>query len=172
MSSDLVVFVLKLAGLLAAVAVVVAVLGRFTGPRYPRGALPYFWRGYLLSKGEAAFYHALRQAVPPDLTIAPKVRVSDVIGCDAAAWKRGFGGRISQKHVDFVLVDARTTAFMLVVELDDKTHGRRDRRDRDDFVDRALAAAGIPVLRVPAAARYDAGALRVMLAERLPASPD
>jgi hypothetical protein len=167
MSSDLVVFVLMLGGLLAAVAVLVAILKRFTGPRYPQGALPYFSRGYLLSKGEAAFYHALRQAVPPGLTIAPKVRVSDVIGCDAAAWKRGFGGRISQKHVDFVLVDARTTALVMVVELDDKTHGRRDRRDRDDFVDRALAAAGIPVLRVPAAAGYDADELRAQLDEAL-----
>src|SRR4029079_10203671 len=119
-------------------------------PRYPSGALPYFSRGYLLSKGEAAFFHALRQSVPPGLMIAPKVRVSDVIGCDAAAWKRAFGGRISQKRVDFVLVDARTTAFVLVVELDDKSHRQRDRRGRDDFVDRALAAAGIPVLRVPA----------------------
>jgi hypothetical protein len=166
-SSDLVVFVLMLAGLLAAVVAVAALLRRFTGPRYPQGALPYFSRGYLLSKGEAAFYHALRQAVPPGLAIAPKVRVSDVIGCDAAAWKRGFGGRISQKHVDFVLIDARTTAFALVVELDDKTHGRRDRRDRDDFVDRALAAAGICVLRVPAAARYDAAELRTLLHEKV-----
>jgi hypothetical protein len=167
MSSDLVVFVLMLAGLLAAIAVVAAILKRFAGPRYPQGALPYFSRGYLLSKGEVAFYHALRQAVPPGLTIAPKVRVSDVIGCDAAAWKRGFGGRISQKHVDFVLVDARTTAFVLVVELDDKTHGRRGRRDRDDFVDRALAAAGLKVLRVAAAARYDAAELRSRLNEQV-----
>src|SRR3982750_3726996 len=102
-SGDTVLFVV----LLVAVAVVAAVLRRrFAGPRYPSGALPYFSRGCLLSKGEAAFFHVLRQAVPPGVMIAPKVRVSDVIGCDAAAWKRGFGGRISQKHVDFVLVDA------------------------------------------------------------------
>lgn len=159
-SPELVFFVVLL---LVLAAVVAWLRRRFAGPRYPTGALPYFSRGYLLSKGEAAFFHALRQAVPPGLMIAPKVRVSDVIGCDAAAWKRGFGGRISQKHVDFVLVDARTTAFVLVVELDDKSHRHRDRRGRDDFVDRALAAAGIPVLRVPAAARYDPVNLRTQL---------
>src|SRR4051812_44580641 len=49
MSSDVVVFVLMLAGLLAAVVAVAALLKRFTGPRYPQGALPYFSRGYLLS---------------------------------------------------------------------------------------------------------------------------
>jgi hypothetical protein len=159
-SADTVLFVL----LLVVLATVAAWLRRrFAGPRYPTGDLPYFSRGYQLSKGETAFFHALRQAVPPGLMIAPKVRVSDVIGCDASAWKRGFGGRISQKHVDFVLVDARTTAFELIIELDDKSHRQHERRGRDDFVDRALAAAGIPVLRVPAAARYDPADLRTRL---------
>ena len=45
-----------------------------------------------------------------------------LIGCDGAAWKQGFGGRISQKHVDFVVVDAQSTENVLVVELDEKTH--------------------------------------------------
>src|SRR4051812_12683345 len=111
-STDMLVFV----GLVVALAVAAAVMRSWLArPRYPRGSLPYYSRGYLLSKGENAFFHALRQAVPAGVMIAPKVRVSDVIGCDAAAWKAGFGGRVSQKHVDFVLVDARTTAFVLVV---------------------------------------------------------
>ena len=139
-------------------------------PRYPTGPLPYFSRRYLLSKGEAAFFVALRAALPPGVLVAPKVRVSDVIGCDAAAWRAGFGGRISQKHVDFVLVDERTTALVLIVELDDRTHRQRDRRERDDFLDRAFAAAGLEVLHVPAAAKYDVGRLRVQLNEWLRAA--
>ena len=137
------------------------------GRRYPAGALPYCSRQFLLSKGEAAFFHALRAALPPGLMIAPKVRVSDILKCDAAAWKQGFGGRISQKHVDFVIADARTTEFVLVVELDDRTHRQRDRRDRDDFLDRAFAAAGLEVLHVPAASRYDEARLRTLLTERI-----
>jgi hypothetical protein len=140
------------------------------GPRYPAGALPYFSKNYLLSKGELAFYHALRAALPPGLVVAPKVRVSDVLRCDAAAWKQGFGGRISQKHVDFVIVDERTTAFVLIVELDDRTHRQRDRAARDEFLDRAFAAAGLEVLHVPAAAHYDVPALRAVLAERIEAT--
>lgn len=152
---------------LVAVAASILALKRRRRPRYPAGALPYFAQPYLLSKGEGAFYHALCAALPPGLLVAPKVRVSDVIGCDAAAWRQGFGGRVSQKHVDFVIADARTTAILLVIELDDRTHRQRDRRERDDFLDRAFAAAGVPVLHVPAAAHYDASRLRSLLAERL-----
>src|SRR5688500_20318361 len=105
---------------LVAVLVVVAalVLKRLAGRRYPAGALPYFSRRYLLSKGEAAFFRALLAALPSGLIVAPKVRVSDLIGCDGAAGKQGFGGRNSQKHVDFVLAAGRTTERPLVVQMD------------------------------------------------------
>jgi hypothetical protein len=157
--------------LLAVAVVARAVLNRLRGgPRYPSGALPYFSKRYLLSKGEVAFYRALRAALPPGLLVAPKVRVSDVIGCDAAAWKQGFGGRISQKHVDFVIADEHTTAIVLIVELDDRTHRHRDRAARDDFLDRAFAAAGLAVLHISAAANYDVTALRAQLAECLEAN--
>ena len=122
--------------------------------------LPYFSKDRLLSKGELAFYRVLRQILPPSLSASMKVRLSDVIGCTGAGWRSGFGAKISQKHIDFVLVDAATTDIRLAIELDDRTHQRPDRRDRDTFVDRALATAGVPILRVPAAARYDPAALK------------
>jgi hypothetical protein len=157
------------AALIALAVLALLVLKRLAagGRRYPAGALPYESRGHLLSRGELAFFHVLRGALPPGLMVAPKVRVSDVLKCDAAAWKQGFGGRISQKHVDFVVVDARTTEFVLVIELDDRTHHQRDRRDRDDFIDRAFSAAGVEVLHVRAAASYDVARMRATLAERL-----
>jgi hypothetical protein len=122
--------------------------------------LPYFPREHLLTRGELAFYHAMRRVLPPRLHVSFKVRLSDVIGCPGSAWKEGFGARISQKHLDFVVVDSDTTAVRFVVELDDRTHQRRDRQERDRFLDSALAAAGVPILRVPAAASYDPARLR------------
>jgi hypothetical protein len=131
--------------------------------RFPSGTLPYLARGPLLCKGELAFFHALRDALPPYLFFAVKVRVPDMLKCDAAAWKQGFGGRISQKHVDFVIADVATSEVVLVVELDDKSHRQFGRADRDQFLDRAFAAAGIRVAHVPAAARYDARQVAAML---------
>ena len=127
-----------------------------------RGAtkLPYFSQEFLLSKGELAFFRVLRRALPDGVLVAPKVRLADVIGCTSDGWKRGFGSRISRKHVDFVLADEATARILMVVELDDRSHQRADRRQRDAFVDDALAAGGVPILHVTAAAAYDPAKLR------------
>jgi hypothetical protein len=122
--------------------------------------LPYFPKEYLLSKGELAFHRVLAHAVPAGLGLSMKTRLSDVIGCTAEGWKSGFGAKISQKHVDFVVIDPVTTAILLVIELDDKTHRLPDRQSRDVFVDQALAAAGVAILRVPAAREYDLDDIR------------
>ncbi|MBX3390267.1 MAG: DUF2726 domain-containing protein [Phycisphaeraceae bacterium] len=54
-----------------------------------------------------------------------------------------------------MLSDPHTFAPQLIIELDDNSHRREDRRERVDFVNRALSAAGVPFLRVPAAAGDD-----------------
>lgn len=45
-------------------------------------------------------------------------------------------------------------AVACVIELDDKSHQRRDRQQRDAFVNEALSVAGIPLARIPAASEY------------------
>ena len=135
--------------------------------RRGEGRLPYYSRQFLLSRGEMAFYRVLVRALPPGVVVCPKVRLADLINCPGDAWRAGYGGRISGKHVDFVLADAGTLGIRMVVELDDRSHQRSDRRERDAFVDRALEAAGIPILHVPAAAQYDARFLGTRLEETI-----
>jgi hypothetical protein len=50
-----------------------------------------------------------------------------------------------------------------VVELDDRSHDRPDRQDRDELVDDVLGRAGIPVVHWPAQATYDPAKLREAL---------
>ena len=109
--------------------------------------LPYFAKDYLCSKGEQAFYRVLMNAVPPGMGISMKTRLSDVIGCSAEGWKAGYGAKISQKHVDFVIIDPVTTAILLVIELDDKTHERPDRASTDEKKNKASADAGLRLIR-------------------------
>ena len=159
--------------LIVAIFLLIVVVALLRKLHRGEGPLPYFSREFLLSRGEGVFYHALRRALPPHLMICPKVRMGDVIHCSGEAWKAGFGGKIAQKHVDFILADTDTTAIALVIELDDRSHQRADRQERDQFVDRAFAAAGIPMLRVPAAAAYDVRTLRAQIAELMKdTSPD
>jgi hypothetical protein len=122
-------------------------------------ALPYEPRHTLLSRGEAAFYRALRTAVQGRYLIAFKVRLADLVTCKEEAWDAGFGHMIARQHLDFVLCDWRSTDILLVIELDDRTHSAPRRRARDAFLNEALFAAGVPLLRFRAEARYDAASI-------------
>lgn len=131
---------------------------RHRKPRAQR-RLPYKPRHTLLSRGEAAFYFGLRAGVRGRYLIAFKVRLADLITCGEAAWKAGFGHMIARHHLDFVLCDHRSIDIRLAIELDDRSHDLLSRKRRDAFVNEALATAGIPLLRIQAAARYDPNAL-------------
>lgn len=119
-------------------------------------ALPYRARRALLSQGELAFYAVLRAAVEGRFGIGIKPRLADVLEVPGHQWRTRHGGRVAQRHVDFVLYDLATTEVMLVIELDDRSHRRERTKERDAFVDQALAAAGVVVLHVKAARAYDA----------------
>jgi hypothetical protein len=133
------------------------------------GEFPYRARRFLLSDAERAFYRVLAQAVRDDYTVAFKVRLADVIDCPAAAWTLGYGRLIAQKHLDFVLCIPDTARIALAIELDDRSHRRPSRRARDEFVDRALRAAGVPLVRVRAAPAYRPADVRAMLVGALQA---
>jgi hypothetical protein len=124
---------------------------RATAPR----RLPYKPRRTLLSRGEAAFYFALRAAVRGRYLIAFKVRLADLITCGDQAWEAGFGHLIARQHLDFVLCDYGSTDILLAIELDDRSHELTRRKNRDAFLNGALSAAGIPLVRFRASARYD-----------------
>lgn len=118
-----------------------------------RKGLPYRSRRSLLSAAELRYFHVLVAAVPPTLHVFSKVRLADLVSWPSNAW-REFGAPVSGKHLDFVIAD-QDSRILACVELDDRSHDRRDRRQRDAFVDDVLSAAGIPVVHVKAAARYD-----------------
>jgi hypothetical protein len=130
---------------------------------FPRGrssgktaSLPYEKQPYLLSRAERAFYEVLHRAVAPNLVVFPKVRLADVVKVrkGTEGWQ-SHHNRISAKHIDFVVCTCDTLSPALVVELDDSSHERADRQERDALVDSVLASAGLPVLHVPARSQYN-----------------
>lgn len=133
-----------------------------------RRRLPYEPRRLLLSRGESVFYRVLRAAVRGQYLIAFKVRLADLITCGDRAWEDGFGHLIARQHLDFVLCDWRTTEILLAIELDDRSHELARRRARDGFVNEALAAAGIPLVRFRAASRYDSSEMAAALLAAMP----
>ena len=143
------------------VVAVVVVRGR-------RQDLPYVAAKGLLSPAERAFFLVLQRAVGEEYQLFAKVRVGDILQVrPGVEGKRRFAafGRISSKHADFVACDARTFAVVGVIELDDRSHEREDRRRRDEFFDAAMNVAGVPVLRVAARRAYDVKELREAVRE-------
>ncbi len=117
--------------------------------------LEYDRRKWLLTKAEFSLYRVLEQVVGSELIICPKVRLADVIAVKKGAdnWQK-HQNRIQSKHVDFVLCTPDTIEPRVVIELNDASHDRDDRKKRDAFVERALAAAGLPFVAIRARQGY------------------
>lgn len=126
--------------------------------------LPYARRPSLLSKAERSFFGVLLTAVGDDYIVFAKVRLADVLRVEKGRqdWRSWFN-RINAKHIDFVLCDPRNLAAKLAIELNDSSHGRADRRQRDDFVAKALGAAGVPHVFLPARRSYNPSELRAQI---------
>lgn len=125
----------------------------------------------LLTDAERAFFVRLRQAVGNDLEIFAKVRLIDVVE------PRGSGGerqsarnRVIQKHVDFLLVRASDSYPVVAVELDDRSHGRPNRQERDRLVEEILRSVGLPLVRFRFQADWDPAQIRAAIAEGLQAA--
>lgn len=141
--------------------------------RRGKETLPYDRQPVLNSPTEQAFYGAVSRAVESSAMIACKVRIADVLRVrfrkrharDQRWWR--YFRLISSKHVDLVLCEPRGGRILVAIELDDRSHGRADRKRRDRFVDRAFASAGIPLVRFPAHGRYNVHEIRAQLAPHL-----
>jgi very-short-patch-repair endonuclease len=114
-------------------------------------------RAALFTEAERSFLGVLDHAVGGRYRVMGKVRLADVLNVKrglAAGARQDAQNKISSKHVDFVLCDPRTLDVRVVVELDDKSHNRPNRRDRDQNVDAMLREAGIPILHFSARHAY------------------
>ncbi len=125
--------------------------------------LPYRLRDDFLSPAELTFYRALSTAVGDSAMIAPKVNLGDLFFVLNPKENNAFRGRISQKHLDFLLCDPQTLRPLAGIELDDASHRRADRQARDAFVDEVFRAAGLPLIHVPCRRDYDYGEIQALL---------
>ncbi len=120
------------------------------------GALPYRMRDDFLSLAEVAFYRTLAAVVGDRAHIVFKVNLGDLFFVVNRKENYAYRGRISQKHVDFLLCAPQTLRPVAGIELDDASHGRPARQARDAFVDQVFDAAGLPLVHVPCRREYDA----------------
>ncbi len=112
--------------------------------------LPYKLRDDFLSPAERSFYLMLRGAVSEWADICPKVNLGDVFfaSCKDSGTRQSYTNKINRKHIDFLVCDKKTARPLAGIELDDRSHNREKRQERDAFVEKGFARAGLPLERV------------------------
>lgn len=138
------------------VIVVVAVLAIKMKGTPALDSLPY--KGApLFTAAERSFLGVLDQAVPSGYRVFGKVRLADV-----AEVKKGMSNsdrqralnKVSAKHLDFLLCDAKDLTPICAIELDDRSHSSAGRQARDSFIEDVLKSLDLPLLRVSARKAY------------------
>ena len=125
---------------------------------------PYLKKQYLLTQAERAFYETLTKAAGDQVRLFAKVRLSDLVYVAPGTKDRQtYNNRVLQKHVDFVLCSPATVSPVLAVELDDSSHRRDERKERDVFVDELFRTVGLPLVRIPVRTSYDLNELAQLI---------
>ena len=119
-----------------ALVLLVAVVIRLVIPKGRSALFPYR-KAALFSPAERSFFGVLEQAVGAHYCIFGKVRIADVVemalGLSGSDRQSAFN-RISAKHFDFLLCDKQDLSVVCAIELDDRSHSRSSRQQRDAFV--------------------------------------
>jgi len=130
-----------------------------TVPRAPT----YEKNRYLLSRAERNFYSTLGLALGDQRVVMCKVRIADVLrtrkGLDSKDRMTAFN-KISRKHFDFVLLDPSDLSIVAAIELDDSSHHRNDRQERDRFVENACKGAALTLHRFDVKRAYQVEEMR------------
>jgi len=124
----------------------------------------------LFSPAERSFLGVLNQAIEDNAFVFGKVRVADVLkpskGIARNQWQTAFN-KINSKHFDFVLCDKNDLSLLCAIELNDKSHNSKKRKERDVFLTSACESAMLPLIQIPAQSAYNIDDIRQTLLTHL-----
>ncbi len=116
----------------------------------------------LVTENEFRFYTQLQVVVGKRFTIFAKVRLADIFSVNPInpSLDQAHFNRISSRHVDFLICENETLRPRFAIELDDRSHRQSKRIQRDGFVNELFSGLGLPLIRIPAAMKYQPEAIR------------
>ncbi|GGO85719.1 hypothetical protein GCM10011348_34920 [Marinobacterium nitratireducens] len=156
--------------LLIAIAVIVVLLllkKHLNGNDSDAASKPAYRRKpALFTPAERSFAGVLDMVLDDRYRLFGKVRVADLIepqpSRDRRLWQIAFN-RISAKHFDFVICDSCDLAPLCVIELDDSSHQKSKRQQRDELLERICSQVALPLVRVPARKGYKRAEVEALL---------
>lgn len=108
---------------------------------------------YITTLNELKFYNVLLEVAKElDLILFCQVSLYNIVSMREDLdyrTRETYFNKIASKSIDFVLVNKSNCRIRLCIELDDTTHKRRKRRERDAFINKLFRDLGINLLRYP-----------------------
>src|SRR4029077_13906182 len=125
----------------------VKVFEEFARSRKPR--FQYRRKDCVMTSAELECYHALVSEMGPDYYFFPQIHLDALVQPTDTRKDRFYAFKhINQKSLDFVACDKKQLHPLFAIELDDETHSRPKRIERDREVECILHGAGIPLIRI------------------------
>ena len=150
--------------LLLGLIILVAVALAFIKAKSKGGSGSEAWPFYekkLMSPPEQVLYFRLIDALPDQIILA-QVQLSCFLGVKKGYNYQSWSNRINRMSADFVVCN-KDSSIVAVIELDDATHQKPDRKAADAKKDKALKAAKIKILRWQAKAIPDVSDIKTAL---------
>jgi very-short-patch-repair endonuclease len=143
--------------LILAVGITLVLLKKYLDDKARSQPWPFYLKK-VMSQPEQILYQRLVAALPDHIVLA-QVQLSRVLAVRKDVNRQKWHSRISQKSLDFVIC-AKDASVVVAIELDDRSHQKKIRIEADDTKEKALASAGVSLIRWHVGALPDEAAIR------------
>ena len=109
----------------------------------------YYAKSYVMTSRENECFKTLNEIFSSKWFVVPQVHLSALLDYRVKGqnWNAAFR-HINGKSVDFVLIGKESYKVICVIELDDSTHSKPNRIERDVEIERMFKEARIPLARI------------------------
>lgn len=111
----------------------------------------YELRQTLMTSNERIFFEKLRRTIGDKYDIYPQVNLDKIFKIKYLGNKFAFNAAkwaIDRRSIDFLITKRESQSPFMGIELDDSTHYREDRVNRDEKVNALFKVNGIELMRV------------------------
>ena len=107
----------------------------------------YYKKDYVMTPTELTFYRKLKEITDRlEQTIFPEVDLERIINVKSN--NQANRNRIKSRSIDFTIVNNKNCKIICCIELDDYTHNRNDRKQRDEFINELFESVGLKLFRI------------------------
>ena len=109
----------------------------------------YYAKPFVMTSRENECFKILNEIFSSKWFVVPQVHLSALLDYRVKGqnWNAAFR-HINGKSVDFVLIGKESYRVICAIELDDSTHNKPERKERDVEIERIFNQAKIPLVRI------------------------